>query len=227
MASSLGYNVTMTLPATSRQTRAFDDRADALAHFFLRAGEAPRLLAYDDAVGCPLDQALAALEWTAAVGILAEDDLLHAGRLAADAAAAVVERRDGDQHVFIYFGPRVARSRHRAISDSKTLFCRCGEVEQCGFTTPHRVDGRGKDRHGLGLASTTDAHAHELTRRNIGTCAVLRYPYIVATRLGGKGRDLVSQLRLQDGSERKFRGGRRCKQGLRRPAIREEPLRLG
>src|SRR2546427_7031086 len=38
-----GYNVTMTLPATSRQTRAFDDRADALAHFFLRAGEAPRL----------------------------------------------------------------------------------------------------------------------------------------------------------------------------------------
>src|SRR5437016_4385792 len=60
MASSLGYNVTMTLPATSRQTRAFDDRADALAHFFLRAGEAPRLLAYDDAVGCPLDQALAA-----------------------------------------------------------------------------------------------------------------------------------------------------------------------
>jgi len=107
MASSLGYNVTMTLPATSRQTRAFDDRADALAHFFLRAGEAPRLLAYDDAVGCPLDQALAALEWTAAVGILAEDDLLHAGRLAADSAAAVVERRDGDQRVFIYFGPRM------------------------------------------------------------------------------------------------------------------------
>src|SRR3989440_2091909 len=56
----------MTLPATSRQTRTFDDRADALAHFFLRAGEAPRLLAYDDATGCPLDQALAALEWTAA-----------------------------------------------------------------------------------------------------------------------------------------------------------------
>src|SRR2546430_2343801 len=52
---SSGYNVTMTFPATSRQTRTFDDRADALAHFFLRAGEAPRLLAYDDATGCPLD----------------------------------------------------------------------------------------------------------------------------------------------------------------------------
>src|SRR5438093_2723996 len=63
----------MTVPATSRQTRTFEDRADALAHFFLRAGEAPRLLAYNDAVGCPLDQALAAIEWTAAVGILAQD----------------------------------------------------------------------------------------------------------------------------------------------------------
>src|SRR5213078_4124854 len=32
---SPGYNVTMTVPATSRQTRTFEDRADALAHFFL------------------------------------------------------------------------------------------------------------------------------------------------------------------------------------------------
>src|SRR5213078_4185729 len=104
---SSGYNVTMTFPATSRQTRTFDDRADALAHFFLRAGEAPRLLAYDDATGCPLDQALAALEWTAAVGILSEDDLIHAARLGADAAAALVERKDGDQRVYIYFGPRM------------------------------------------------------------------------------------------------------------------------
>src|SRR6266550_3964188 len=78
---SPGYNVTMTVPATSRQTRTFEDRADALAHFFLRAGEAPRLIAYDDAVGCPLDQALAAIEWTSAVGILAQDDLIHAARL--------------------------------------------------------------------------------------------------------------------------------------------------
>jgi hypothetical protein len=97
----------MTVPATSRQTRTFDDRADALAHFFLRAGAAPRLLAYDDAVGCPLDQGLAAIEWTAAVGILAEDDLIHAARLSPDAAAAVVERKEGDQRVYIYFGPRM------------------------------------------------------------------------------------------------------------------------
>jgi hypothetical protein len=41
------------------------------------------------------------------VGILAQDDLIHAARLGADAAAAVVERKDGDQRVFIYFGPRM------------------------------------------------------------------------------------------------------------------------
>ena len=103
----MGYTPGMMVPATSRQTRIFEDRAEALAHFFVRAGEAPRLLAFDDAVGCPLQQALAVVEWTAAVGILAEDDLIHAARLASDVAAAVVERRDGDQRVFIYFGPRM------------------------------------------------------------------------------------------------------------------------
>jgi hypothetical protein len=97
----------MTVPATTRQTRIFEDRAEALAHFFLRAGEAPRMLAYDDTVGCPLQQALSVIEWTAAVGILAEDDLMHAARLGSEAAAAVVERRDGEQRVFVYFGPRM------------------------------------------------------------------------------------------------------------------------
>src|SRR5690349_15279964 len=97
----------MAVPATSRILRTFEDRADALAHFFQRAGEAPRLLAYDDAVGLPLDQALAALEWTAQVGILAAEDLVHAARLGPDSAAVVVERRDGDNHVFVYFGPRM------------------------------------------------------------------------------------------------------------------------
>lgn len=97
----------MTVPATSRVVRSFEDRAEALAHFFIRAGEAPRLIAYDDTVGCPLDQALAALEWTAAIGILAQDDLVHAAQVGSDASAAVVERRDGDQRMFIYFGPRM------------------------------------------------------------------------------------------------------------------------
>jgi hypothetical protein len=97
----------MTVPATSRVVRTFEDRADALSHFFQRAGEAPRLVAYDDAVGCPLDQALAALEWTAAVGIVVPDDLVHAARLGPDSAAAVVERKEGEQRVYVYFGPRM------------------------------------------------------------------------------------------------------------------------
>jgi len=103
----LRYYPKMAVPATSRIIRTFEDRADALAHFFQRAGEAPRLIAYDDAVGLPLDQALAALEWTAQVGILAAEDLVHAARLGPDSAAIVVERRDGDNRVFVYFGPRM------------------------------------------------------------------------------------------------------------------------
>jgi len=97
----------MTVPATSRVVRTFEDRAEALSHFFQRAGEAPRLVAYDDGVGCPLDQALAALEWTGQLGIVLPDDLVHAARLGTDSAAAVVERKEGDSRAFIYFGPRM------------------------------------------------------------------------------------------------------------------------
>src|SRR5262249_35159161 len=91
----------------------------------------------------------------------------------------------------------------------------------CGFTTPHHVDDTRNRLQSPILLSTSDAHRSELTRRNIGTCAFFRGPYIDATRLGGKGWDLASQQRLQDGSERKFRGGRRRNQGLRRSLIRE------
>jgi hypothetical protein len=35
--------------------RTFADRSEGLSHFILRAGEAPRLLAFDDALGCPLE----------------------------------------------------------------------------------------------------------------------------------------------------------------------------
>jgi hypothetical protein len=103
----LGYYALVTVPATSRSIRTFEDRADALAHFFLRAGEAPRLVAFDDSTGCPLDFALGVLEWTGAVGILSDADMLHAARLAPDSAAAVVERRDEGHRVFAYFGPRM------------------------------------------------------------------------------------------------------------------------
>ena len=97
----------MTVPAISRTTHTTADRAEALGHFFQRAGEAPRLIAYDEDMGCPLHNALAALEWTVAVGILHDTDLIHAARLSGETAAAVVERRQGERRIFVYLGPRV------------------------------------------------------------------------------------------------------------------------
>ncbi len=96
----------MTVP-TSLTIRSFADRAEALSHCILRAGEAPRLMAYDDTVGCPTETLLAALEWTRVVGVLPDDDLLHAGRLTTDTAAAVVERRDGPHSQWVFLGPRL------------------------------------------------------------------------------------------------------------------------
>lgn len=94
----------------SRETvaiRTFMDRAEALAQFILRAGEAPRFLAFDDVAGCPADTALAALEWTGVVGILLDDDLLHAAQLTAETAAALIERRTTEGRRFVYLGPRL------------------------------------------------------------------------------------------------------------------------
>ena len=87
--------------------RTFSDRAEALGHFVIRAGESPRFLAFDDVAGCPVDTALAALEWTGVVGILLDDDLLHAARLTSETAAALVERRTAEGRRFVYLGPRM------------------------------------------------------------------------------------------------------------------------
>ena len=92
---------------TPRVTHPFTNRGEALGHFFSRAGEAPLFVAYDEEVGCPLESALATLEWTGAVGILADDDLIHAARLSGETAAAMVERRRGGRRVFVYMGPRM------------------------------------------------------------------------------------------------------------------------
>ena len=83
----------MTTPQTL-SIRTFVDRAEGLSHFMRCAGEAPRLLAFDDTVGCPVENALPALEWTAAVGILLDDDLLHASRLTSETAAMFGRCRD-------------------------------------------------------------------------------------------------------------------------------------
>jgi hypothetical protein len=96
----------MSVP-TTLVIRTFADHAEALSHCILRAGDAPRLLAYDDAIGCPVEQALAALEWTRVVGILPDDDLLHAGRLTSETAAAVVERKTEQGRRWVFLGPRL------------------------------------------------------------------------------------------------------------------------
>lgn len=90
--------------------RTFLERADALAFFMQRAGESPRLIAFDDVAGCPVDTALAALEWTGAVGILLDDDLLHAARLTSETAAAMIERKSAGaagERQYVYLGPRL------------------------------------------------------------------------------------------------------------------------
>jgi hypothetical protein len=92
---------------TSLAIRSFSDHAEALAHCVLRAGEAPRVQAFDDTAGCPTETLLAALEWTRVVGVLPDDDLLHAGHLTAETASAVVERRDGDRRLWVFLGPRL------------------------------------------------------------------------------------------------------------------------
>lgn len=96
----------MSVP-TTLVIKTFSDRAEALAHCILRAGEAPRVLAFDDTVGCPIEQALAALEWTRVVGVLPDDDLLHAARLTTETAAAVVERKLPDGNRYVFLGPRL------------------------------------------------------------------------------------------------------------------------
>jgi hypothetical protein len=97
----------MSLPAITRATLSTADRAEALGHFFTQAGEAPRVMAYDEDLGCPLHTALSAIEWTIAVGILDDADLVHAARLTAEAAAIMVERQVDENRVFIYMGPRM------------------------------------------------------------------------------------------------------------------------
>jgi hypothetical protein len=87
--------------------RTFTDRSEGLAHFMLRAGEAPRLIAFDDAVGCPMENALPALEWSGVVGILHDDDQIHAAKLTSELAVAVVERRVEASRRYVYLGPRL------------------------------------------------------------------------------------------------------------------------
>ena len=134
----------MTSPQ-SLVVRTFTDRAEGLSHFVLRAGEAPRLLAFDDALGCPVETALAALEWTGAVGILLDDDLLHAARLTSETAAAVIERKGADGRRFVYLGPRLD-APPMDVFEGAVLFDEPG-VKAVEFTQRAHAPGPLSPRH--------------------------------------------------------------------------------
>ncbi|HWO87565.1 MAG TPA: hypothetical protein VNL98_00285 [Gemmatimonadales bacterium] len=92
---------------TSRTTREFADRAEALSAFVRAAGDAPRMLPVDDGAGCPLFHALAALQWTGETGLVRPDDRLLAVWFAGEAAAAVIERREDDKEMYRFLGPSI------------------------------------------------------------------------------------------------------------------------
>ena len=120
---------------------SFRDRAAALGHFVLRAGEAPRILAFDDVAGCPVDTALAALEWTGAVGLLGDGDNVHAARLTSETASALIERVGADgQRRYVYLGPRLDAPM-MDIFEGKVLFEQPGvkavEFAQRGHALGH------------------------------------------------------------------------------------------
>src|SRR5438094_790256 len=147
----------MTAPQ-SLVVRTFTDRAEGLSHFVLRAGEAPRLLAFDDALGCPVETALAALEWTGAVGILLDDDLLHAAR-------------PGDD---------------LPLRGGRTGVLTSGLRDKCVDSHLHIVwteMGRMSGRRGLGIHITSRREG--VTRIKSGTCEILAGAYFSLTRLVG------------------------------------------
>lgn len=94
-------------PVVPRKTSRFETRGEALGVFFERAGDSPRYVSYEEDVGCPLHTALSVLEWAGVVGILKDDDLLHAARLSTETAAAMVERTREGRRIYMYMGPRM------------------------------------------------------------------------------------------------------------------------
>jgi hypothetical protein len=54
-----------------------------------------------------METALAALEWTQAVGILNADDMVQAARLTSETAAVVLERKPPSGRNYVYLGPRL------------------------------------------------------------------------------------------------------------------------
>lgn len=97
----------MTWSAAPRITREFAERSEAIAELVRAAGTAPRLLPAEDGAGCPVFNALAALQWTSETGLFQPTDRLHAVWFLGETAATVIERVVDGKTVYRYLGPRV------------------------------------------------------------------------------------------------------------------------
>lgn len=110
----------MTSPAP-RAVREFADGSEAMAEFVRAAGRAPRLLPADDGAGCPLFNALAALQWTGETGLVQPTDRLHAVWFLGETAATVIERDIDGKTTFRYLGPRVETQQHTPADGSRSI----------------------------------------------------------------------------------------------------------
>ena len=110
----------MTSPAP-RAVREYADRSEAMAEFVRAAGQAPRLLPADDGAGCPLFNALAALQWTGETGLVQPTDRLHAVWFLGETAATVIERDIDGKTTFRYLGPRVETHQHTPADGARSI----------------------------------------------------------------------------------------------------------
>lgn len=104
-----------------RAVREFADRSEAMAEFVRAAGQAPRLLPADDGAGCPLFNALAALQWTGETGLVQPSDRLHAVWFLGETACTVIERDIDGKPTFRFLGPRVETQQHTPADGVRSI----------------------------------------------------------------------------------------------------------
>jgi hypothetical protein len=111
----------MTTSPAPRKTRDFSERSEALAEFVRSAGSAGRLLPAEDGAGCPLFNALAALQWTSETGLFQPTDRLHAVWFLGETAATVIEREIDGKPVFRYLGPKVETLQLQPAAGARSI----------------------------------------------------------------------------------------------------------
>jgi hypothetical protein len=105
----------------ARRTQEFEERSEALAEFLRAAGQTPRLLPADDGLGCPLFNALAALQWTGETGLVQPGDRLHAVWFLGETGATVIEREIDGKPTFRYLGPTLETQQKTPVDGAMSL----------------------------------------------------------------------------------------------------------